>query len=115
MPGRKPRCLNIAAPDLPILQAVARARHLAFYQVQHARIVLAVAAGEPVHSVASRMECDPATAWRVCRRYEQGGLSALLADGRRSRSAASPGPGGGLPRAAPGDPVFRNRAPGCAV
>src|SRR5262249_13542111 len=59
MRGRKPRPLVIAASDLPILRAVARARHLAWFQVQHARIVLAVAAGEPIHSVASRMECDP--------------------------------------------------------
>ena len=61
MRGRKPRPLTIAAPDLPILQAVARARHLAWFQVQHARIILAVAGGEPIHSVASRLECDPAT------------------------------------------------------
>jgi hypothetical protein len=78
--GRKPRPLTIAPADLPVLQAVARARHLAFYQVQHARIVLAVAGGEPVRSVASRVECDPATVWRVCRRYEQGGWQHLLMD-----------------------------------
>jgi len=80
MRGRKPRPLSIAAPDIPILQAVARARHLAFYQVQHARIALAVAGGEPIHSVASRLGCDPATVWRVCRRYEQGGWERLLLD-----------------------------------
>jgi len=71
MRGRKPRPLIIAAPDLPILQAVARARHLAWFQVQHARIVLAVAAGEPIHSVAARMECDPATVWRLCQKMRQ--------------------------------------------
>src|SRR5262249_35384937 len=80
MRGRRPRPLSIVAPDPSILQAVARARHLAFYQVQHARIALAVAAGEPIRSVASRMECDPATVWRVCRRYEQGGWERLLMD-----------------------------------
>ena len=80
MRGRKPRPLILAAPDLPILQAVARARHLAWFQVQHARIVLAVAGGDPIQAVASRLECDPATVWRVCRRYEQGGLKALLLD-----------------------------------
>src|SRR5215217_3634521 len=80
MRGRKPRPLTVAASDLPLLQAVVRARHLAWFQVQHARIVLAVAAGEPTHSVASRMECDPATGWRVCRRYEPGGWQHLLPD-----------------------------------
>jgi transposase len=80
MRGRKPRPVTIAAADLPILQAVARSRHLPWSQVQHARIILAVAAGEPVHAVASRMECDRATVWRLCRRYEQGGLTRLLCD-----------------------------------
>src|SRR5262249_13873670 len=65
---------TIAAPDLPILQAVARARHLAWFQVQHARIVLAVAGGEPIGSVASRMECAPATVWRGFRRHQPSGL-----------------------------------------
>ena len=74
MRGRKPRPLNIADADVPILQAVARNRHLSCYQVEHARIVLAVAAGEPIQAIASRLECDRATVWRVCRRYEQGGL-----------------------------------------
>lgn len=80
MHGRKPRPVTIAAADLPILQAVARSRHLPCFQVQHARIVLAVAAGEPGHAVASRMECDRATVWRLCRRYEQSGLTRLLWD-----------------------------------
>src|SRR3954470_16924602 len=80
MRGRKPRPLTVAAADLPILQAVARARCLAWFQVQHARIVLAVAAGESIGAITDRLECDPAPVWRVRRRYEQGGLKALLLD-----------------------------------
>jgi transposase len=80
MPGRKPRPLTVADADADILRAVARSRHLCFYQVQHARIVLAVAAGEPIRSVADRLECDRTTVWRVCRRYEQGGWKKLLLD-----------------------------------
>src|SRR5690242_12851808 len=83
MRGRKPRPLTIAPTDLPILQAVARQRRLCWFQVQHARIVLAVAAGEAVQEVAARLECDPSTVWRVCRRYEQGGLKQLLLDDSR--------------------------------
>jgi hypothetical protein len=45
MRGRKPRPLTVAAADAPLLQAVARSSYLPFYQVQHARIVLAVAGG----------------------------------------------------------------------
>jgi hypothetical protein len=80
MRGRKPRPLTIAAADAPILRAVACGRHLAFFQVQHARIALAVAAGESIRSVAARLECDRTTVWRVCRRYQEGGLKALLRD-----------------------------------
>jgi transposase len=83
MRGRRPTPLTLAAADLPILEAVARIRRLCWFQVQHARIVLAVAGGERVHEVASRLECDRATVWRVCRRYEQGGLSKLLLDDPR--------------------------------
>src|SRR5205085_227863 len=78
MRGRKPHPLTLAAADAPILHAVAHSRHLAFFQVERARIVLAVAAGEPIQSIAARLECDRATVWRVCRRYEQGGLEKLL-------------------------------------
>jgi hypothetical protein len=83
MRGRRPRPLTIPAADTPILQAVARSRRLCWFQVQHARIVLAVANGERVHEVAPRLECDRATVWRVCRRYEQGGLRRLLRDDPR--------------------------------
>src|SRR6266404_9252074 len=80
MRGRKPRPVLVAPTDLPVLQVVARNRHLPWFQVQHARIVLAVAAGESVQAVAARMECDRATVWRLCRRYEQGGWIRLLLD-----------------------------------
>ena len=106
MRGRKPHPLTVAATDAPILRAVARSRHLAFFQVQHARIVLAVAAGEPIGSVAARLECDRATVWRVCRRYEQGSLMELLLDEPRlgrpqeiSPPPASPDRSTGLPGA----------------
>ena len=58
MRGRRPLPLTILAADVPILEAVARSRRLAWFQVQHARIVLAVAAGERVRDIASRLECD---------------------------------------------------------
>ena len=83
MRGRRPTPLTIPAADRPILGAVARSRRLSWSQVQHARIVLAVAGGERVHDVASRLECDRATVWRICRRYERGGLKKLLLDDSR--------------------------------
>jgi hypothetical protein len=106
MRGRKPRPLSIAVADRPILEGVARHRHLCWFQVQHARIVLAVAAGEPIQAVAARLGCDPSTVWRVCRRYERGGLKNLLLDEPRlgrpqevSPPAAGPGRRTGLPGA----------------
>ena len=80
MRGRKPRRLSVPDTDAAVLETVAHSRRLAWFQVQHARIVLAVAAGESVQAIAARLECDRATVWRVCRRYEEGGLKQLLLD-----------------------------------
>src|SRR5436309_3408830 len=80
MRGRRPAPLTIPGADLPILEAVARSRRLCWFHVRHARIVLAVAGGERVPDVASRRECDRAAVWRICRRYERGGLTKLLLD-----------------------------------
>ncbi len=84
MRGRKPRAVTITPADYPVLRLIARGEALPEYQVQRARIVLAIAAGERTQEVAREVGCDAATVWRTCRRYEQAGLSGLLADGRRS-------------------------------
>jgi transposase len=77
--------VSISAGDMPVLRWMARdGAPLPEYQIQRARVVLAVADGERIQHVARRMDCDEATVWRTCRRYEQAGLSGLLADGRRS-------------------------------
>lgn len=86
MRGRKPRPIKIAPADLPVLRLIARRDDLPWYQVQRARIVLAVAEGQRTNDVAERLACDASTIWRACRRYEGGGLSGLLADGRRDRA-----------------------------
>jgi hypothetical protein len=84
MRGRKPRQVTIAPADYHVLRLIARGEGLPWYQVQRARIVLAIAAGARTQAVAKELDCDEATVWRTCRRYEQAGLSGLLADGRRS-------------------------------
>ncbi len=71
MRGRKPGLLKIAPGNLPILQQIARSQTRPWYQVQRARIVLAVAAGELIKTVASQWRCNPFTIWRISRRYEQ--------------------------------------------
>jgi Winged helix-turn helix len=84
MRGRKPRPLKIAAADVPRLQSIARRRSLPWLQVQHARMLLAVGAGQRTQTVARQLQGHEATVWRLCRRYEQGGLAALLRDAPRS-------------------------------
>ena len=69
MRGRRPRPLEIAPHDVPILQQIARSRSLPWYQVQRAQVLLAVAAGEPIRTLAIRTQCNPSTVWRICRRF----------------------------------------------
>jgi len=87
MRGRKPRLLQLALNDKWLLQQLARSQTRPWYQVQHARIVLAIAAGERVQTVASQLQCDPSTIWRVCRRYEQAGMVAVV---ERTQRAGCP-------------------------
>src|SRR3954465_14838254 len=81
MRGRTPRPLAVPRKDQEVLQQIARSDSLPWYQVRRARIVLALAAGERVHSIAGRLECDQATVWRTRQLYSQLGLAGLLADG----------------------------------
>ncbi|MCI0460297.1 MAG: helix-turn-helix domain-containing protein [Gemmataceae bacterium] len=87
MRGRKPRPLTIAPADLPVLRLIAQGNGLPWYQVRRAQIVLAMAAGRRTSELSEETGCDTSTIWRLCRRYEQGGLSGLLADGRKKRLA----------------------------
>jgi hypothetical protein len=84
MRGRKPRWLKVSSEDVLLLEQIARKRSWPWFQVQRARVVLAIAAGERVESVAQKVQWDPSTVWRICRRYEQTGLPGLLADESRT-------------------------------
>jgi hypothetical protein len=81
--------LPIGRDDLAVLRLLAASAEVPAYQSHRARVVLAVAARERTTAIAAREGCDTSTVWRICRRYERGGLSALLADGRRDRRSAS--------------------------
>jgi transposase len=82
MRGRRPKKLTVARRDRDILSSVAPNGSLPWSQVQRAKIVLAIAAGQRHCSVAAHLECDEATVGRTCQRYRQGGLAYLFADGR---------------------------------
>src|SRR5437763_15425629 len=78
MRGRRPRPLTLDADDIAILQWLARCRSQPWFQIQHARILLGIAAGQRVKTLAREVQCDAATVWRICRGYEQHGLDAVL-------------------------------------
>jgi hypothetical protein len=84
MRGRKLRPCNVTPDDFTVLQQIARRTSLPFFQVQRARILLALAQGETVQTLAERLQCDRTTIWRLCRRYERSGLAGLLEPPQRS-------------------------------
>lgn len=86
MRGRRPEKLIVPHRDEDVLRAAARNGSLPWFQVQRARIVLAIVAGERQCTVADRLECDTATVWRSCQRYRRGGLAGLFSDGRQDNS-----------------------------
>lgn len=94
MRGRKPRGIELAAHDEQLLRRIAHSRKLPWFQVQRARLLLAVAAGERVQAVAAQMQCDPSTVWRICRHYEEKGLARALAEAPRIGHPAEISPSG---------------------
>lgn len=104
MRGRKPHGILLDVHDRSVLQRIAGRRTLAWFQVQRARIVLQIADGERVQAVAARMQCDPATIWRTCRRYEQAGLEGLLTEAPRAGHPIEISPSGARPDRATGLP-----------
>src|SRR5436309_6677003 len=86
MRGRRPEKLKIARRDQAALHIAAQSGSSPWFEVQRARIVLAIAAGQRQCSVAARLECDEATVWRACQRYRRDGLASLFADGRQGNA-----------------------------
>jgi Homeodomain-like domain len=76
--GRKSSVLKVASQDRPILEGIARSRRLPSFEVDRARIILDVSQGKSIEDLASLMRCHRVTIWRVCRRYDEGGLNRLL-------------------------------------
>ena len=84
MRGRKPEPLKLKPKDVPELQALLRDGHTSQRVARRARILLARADDERVGALAARVGQNPATVWRVCERYRQGGLQAALYDAPRA-------------------------------
>src|SRR5437764_6249165 len=86
MRGRRPEKLTISRRDQDAVHSAANSGCLPWFQVQPAKVLLAIAAGERQCAVAARLECDEATVWRACQRYRRDGLASLFADGRQGNS-----------------------------
>lgn len=84
MRGRKPKPVKLKRKDVIELQHLQRDGQTPQRVAQRARILLARAHGARVEQVAAQVEQDPATVWRVCERYRQGGLQAAVYDAARS-------------------------------
>lgn len=94
MQGRKPRGVELKPDDISQLEDLVRSGKTEQRTAYRARILLAMHQAERVAPLSERIERDPATIWRVCRRYEERGLEAVY-DAPRS---------GRPPRVSPPDP-----------
>jgi len=106
MRGKTPRPLTVTPSDLQTLQTIARCRIEPFFRVQRARLIIGVATGQRIQDLAERLDCDVATVWRTCRRFEARGLSGVLA-----RPRHRPGPATSLPTATPPGPAAVGELP----
>ena len=84
MRGRKPRPIEIAPDDLPLLQQIACSQTRPWYQVRRPRILLGILHGARTEHLAFLTQCDESTVRRTCRRYERLGLSGVLDSPTRS-------------------------------
>jgi transposase len=95
MRGRRPRPLVLRPDDVPILHALVRSGKTEQRVARRAHILLTMAEGERTADLATQLEQDEATVWRVCRRYEQRGLQAVHDAPRSGRPRAISPPGAG--------------------
>lgn len=77
MRGRKPRGVKLKPEDIPRLEALVRRGKTEQRIARRARILLGMHQGERVKELRERVEQDPATIWRVCRRYEERGIEVV--------------------------------------
>jgi transposase len=87
MRGRKPRRVELQPEDVVELEALLRGGKTEQRTTRRARILLGVHRGERVRPLSTHVEQDPATIWRVCRRYEERGIAAVYDAPRSGRPA----------------------------
>lgn len=85
MRGRKPDEFVLRAQDARTLQQLLRDGRTPWQVARRAQILLQRAKPQQrIVLLGQEVEQDPATIWRVCERYRQGGLDAALYDAPRA-------------------------------
>ena len=85
MQGRKPRGVELKPEDVPQVEALLRSGKTEQRTAYRARILLAMHKDERVAPLSERIERDPSTIWRICRRYEERGIDAVYDAPRSGR------------------------------
>lgn len=85
MRGRKPRGVELKPEDVPKLEALVHSGKTEQRTARRARVLLGMRRGERVKQLSERVEQDPSTVWRVCRRYEERGIEAVYDAPRSGR------------------------------
>lgn len=85
MSGRNPEKFVLKRKDKIYLQALLRDGQTPLKVARRAQILLHhTDSHQRVILLGEKVECDPATIWRVCERYRQGGVEAALYDAPRA-------------------------------
>jgi len=85
MRGRKPDQFSLKPKDKLDLRKLLRAGQTPLKVARRARILLERSdAKQRIRPLGEKVEQERTTIWRVCERYDQGGLDAALYDAVRS-------------------------------
>jgi transposase len=95
MTGRKPKTIVLLVEHVTVLQELVRSGKTEQRVARRVRILLAMADGARVGPLADKFDQDPATIWRICRRYEERGLKGVYDAPRSGRRRAIPPPAAG--------------------
>ncbi len=95
MRGRRPRGVELKPDHIPQLEALLRSGKTEQRTARRTRVLLGIHQGEGVKPLSEKVELDPSTLWRVCRRYEERGIEAVYDAPRSGRPPEISPPGAG--------------------
>lgn len=81
--GRPLAAFSLAEIDLVEIEGILRDGRVEVRSARRARVLCLRAQGVGPTEIAQLVSLDPATVWRICERYEQGGLGEALLDAPR--------------------------------